>query len=319
MMIPTVALVAYPDFSPFLFSVPYMIFGEEMLPGQKLFDLLTVSPSSELSCVGNGLNLQAKCGPEALQNADIIIIPGWHNIDETPSNDFLLALQQAYQRGAHLVGLCLGTYVLAYAGLLDGKKAATHWEAEADFSRRFPQVRLDANALYVEEQRILTSAGTGAGLDCCLHLVREYHGSRTANKIARRMVIAPHRDGGQAQFIERPLPQSTQDVQINQLLAYLRENPTQSHSLEQLAQRAAMSRRTFTRHFHKATGMSVGEWLLAERLQRVQLLLETTALSIEQVAEQAGFNSGSSLRDHFKRRFNLSPTAWRKIFGLRSA
>lgn len=313
--IPTVALLAYPNFSPFHFSVPYMIFGEEILPNHQLFRLLTVSPHRTLACSGQGMNLQATDGLAALSHAEIIIIPGWHDIEEPPSVELISALQQAYQRGAHLVGLCLGTYVLAYAGLLQGKKAATHWEAEADFIARFPGVRLDMNALYVEDQRILTSAGTGAGLDCCLHLVREYHGVQWANKIARRMVIAPHREGGQAQFIERPLPQSTQDTQINQLLDYLRANLQHSHSLDELAQRCLMSRRTFTRHFQKATGVSVGDWLLAERLQRAQSLLEATDLPIETIAEQAGFNSSSSLRLHFKRRFNISPKAWRNTFG----
>lgn len=213
-----------------------------------------------------------------------------------------------------MVGLCLGTYVLAYAGLLKNHKAATHWEFEQDFISRFPDVKLDCNALYVDDDRLITSAGTAAGLDCCLYLVRQHYGSVIANKLARRMVIPPYREGGQAQFIERPVPVSTQDARINMLLDYLRNNLNKVHGLDELSHYIMMSRRTFTRQFYKATGMSVGEWLLVERLQRSQELLESTSLPIDAVAEQVGFQSATSLRQHFKHRFDVTPSEWRKTF-----
>ena len=187
--------------------------------------------------------------------------------------------------------------------------------AEKDFCVRFPRVRLDMNALYVDEDRLITSAGTGAGLDCCLYLVRAYHGPKIANKVARTMVIPPHREGGQAQFIEQPMAVSTQDSQVNRLLDYLRENLGKQHSIDELATRAAMSRRTFTRHFHKATGMTLVDWLVNERLQQTRELLETTSIPIERISELTGFQTPLSLRQHFKKRFHVSPRDWRRTFG----
>jgi transcriptional regulator GlxA family with amidase domain len=171
------------------------------------------------------------------------------------------------------------------------------------------------NALYVEEDRLITSAGTGAGLDCCLYIVREYYGAKTANKVARIMVIPPHREGGQAQFIEQPMAASTQDAQVNRLLDYLRENLTKQHTVDELATRTAMSRRTFTRHFSKATGMTLVEWLVNERLQRTRELLETTSLPVERISDLVGFQTPVSLRQHFRKRFQVSPRDWRRTFG----
>ena len=213
-----------------------------------------------------------------------------------------------------MVGLCLGTYVLAYAGLLDQHRAATHWEFERDFSERFPQVHLDSNALYTRDERLITSGGTAAGIDCCLDIIRQHYGSAIANRVARRMVLPPYREGGQAQFIERPVPETTRDGKINALLSSLRENLHQPQDLNTLARTLSMSRRTLTRHFHKATGMSLGEWLTAERLLRSQVLLETTGISIEGVAEKAGFDSPVSFRQRFKSRFGVSPSEWRRTF-----
>ncbi|UOO82731.1 helix-turn-helix domain-containing protein [Uruburuella testudinis] len=317
MALPLVALIAYPDFSLFHFSVPQIIFGHDILPEQHLFDLKTVSPNpdGDLHCRGHGMQILADGTLALLAAADIVIVPGWPDVDEAPSPELLAALQAAYRRGAYMVGLCLGTYVLAHAGLLDGRRAATHWEAEADFSARFPNVALDNNALYIHDGRVITSAGTAASLDCCLYIVREFYGVQTANKIARRMVVPPHREGGQAQFIEQPLPQSTQNAHINRLLDFLRTHLHQPHSLDDLAGRAAMSRRTFTRHFQKATGLSVGEWLLQERLRRSCELLEATSLPVEKIAEMAGFSHAVSLRKHFRERFKVTPSAWRRQFG----
>ena len=316
MAVPLLALIAYPDFSPFHLAVPQMIFGSDILPGQTLFNLKTVSADNGSLCRGlNGMQLQTDGGLALLDNADIVMMPGWADARQQPSPELAVALQNAYRRGAYVVGLCLGAYVLAYAGLLDGCRAATHWEWEADFSARFPQVKLDTNALYIQEGRRLTSAGTAAALDCSLSLVREYYGVQTANRIARRMVVSPHREGGQAQFIEQPLPPSTQDARINLLLDFLREQLHKTHSLDELAARTAMSRRTFTRHFQKATGLSVGEWLLQERLRRSCELLESTSLSVESIAEIVGFHQAVSLRQHFRQRFQVTPSAWRRQFG----
>ncbi|MEN3929679.1 helix-turn-helix domain-containing protein [Microvirga sp. W0021] len=313
MSLPTVAVVAFNHFSPFHFSVPCIVFGN-VLAGTKLFDLRICAGEEGQLHSDIGLQIQPDHGLDELGSADIIVIPFWRAPSERPSQKLLDSLNQAHERGALIVGLCLGTYVLAYAGLLDNQRASTHWEFEQDFVSRFPDVILDTNALYIESNRLITSAGTAAGLDCCLHLVRQFYGSKTANKIARRLVVPPHREGGQAQFIEQPVPVSTQDARINQLLDYLGQNLNAHHDLDSLAAWVNMSRRSFTRHFLKATGETVGDWLIAQRLRRSQLLLETTSYSIERIAELVGFQSAVSLRQHFKTKFEISPKEWRRNF-----
>lgn len=308
-----VAVLATAGFSPFHFSVPCILFGSA-LPQPDLFhvDICALKPGPVISEMG--LSITVEQGLDPLDQADIIIVPYWHNPAEKPAQALLDKLVAAWQRGAEVVGLCLGTYVLAYAGLLDQHRAATHWEFERDFSERFPQVHLDSNALYTRDNRLITSAGTAAGIDCCLDIIRHHYGSAMANRVARRMVVPPYREGGQAQFIERPVPETTRDSKINALLASLRQNLDQPQDLDSLSRTLSMSRRTLTRHFHKATGMSLGEWLTAERLQRSQLLLETTGISIECVAEKAGFDSPVSFRQRFKSRFGVSPSEWRRTF-----
>ncbi|MFC5462758.1 GlxA family transcriptional regulator [Massilia niabensis] len=316
--LPVVAMIAYPSFSPFHFAVPYLVFNSE-LPEGRLFDLKIVSPCGGPLAAERALTVHPDGGLELVETADIVVVPGWHDLATPPEPELAEALARAHARGAHVVGLCYGAYALAYAGLLDGKRASTHWMAEQDFSRRFPRVKLDMNALYVDEDWLITSAGTGAGLDCCLYIVREYYGSATANKVARTMVIPPHREGGQAQFIEQPVAVSTHDAQINRLLDYLRENIGSQHTIDGLAARAAMSRRTFTRHFGKATGMTLVDWLVNERLRRTRDLLETTTLPVEKIAELAGFQTPVSFRQHFKKRFQVSPRDWRRTFGQETA
>jgi transcriptional regulator GlxA family with amidase domain len=308
-----VAVLATAGFSPFHFSVPCILFGSA-LPQPDLFhvDICALKPGPVISEMG--LSITVEQGLDPLDQAEIIIVPYWHNPAEKPAQALLDKLVAAWQRGAEVVGLCLGTYVLAYAGLLDQHRAATHWEFERDFSERFPQVHLDSNALYTRDNRLITSAGTAAGIDCCLDIIRHHYGSAMANRVARRMVVPPYREGGQAQFIERPVPETTRDSKINALLASLRQNLHQPQDLDSLSRTLGMSRRTLTRHFHKATGMSLGEWLTAERLQRSQLLLETTGISIECVAEKAGFDSPVSFRQRFKSRFGVSPSEWRRTF-----
>jgi len=311
--LPIVALILYPDFSPFHFSVPYLVFSAEQ-PKGRLFDLLIISSGARSLNAERALTVHPDGGLELAEMADILVVPGWHDLNARPGDDLLAVLTRAHARGAHIVGLCYGAYPLAYAGLLDGKRASTHWMGEQDFCQRFPQVKLDMNALYVDEDKLITSAGTGAGLDCCLYLVRKYYGARVANKVARTMVIPPHREGGQAQFIEQPVAASTHDAQLNILLDYLRSNLDRPHSIEDLAARIAMSRRTFTRHFSKVTGMTLVDWLVNERLRRTRELLETTSLSIDRIADLAGFQTATSFRQHFKKRFQVSPRSWRKTF-----
>ncbi|EJQ2006683.1 helix-turn-helix domain-containing protein [Cronobacter sakazakii] len=310
---PAVVVIATKGFSPFHLSVPCIIFGK-ILQDKHLFDLTICAEKTGVVDSDSGFSLNIKQGLEAVEHADIVVVPFWEHTDVKPGKALLGSLQKAAERGAEIVGLCLGTYVLAWTGLLDGRRAATHWENEQDFKTRFPNVCLDTNALYVQDGQFITSAGTAAGIDCCLHIVRKHYGSAIANRVARRMVMPPHREGGQAQFIERPVQQSTQDSRINMLMDYLRRNLSGRHDLDALARFVSMSRRTLTRQFMKATGMSLGDWLTAERLQRSQELLETTTYSIERVAEESGFHSVTNFRQSFKSRFGVSPVEWRKTF-----
>ncbi len=312
--VPVVALIVPPRTSAFHFAVPLMVFSMELAEGH-LFDLKVIAPGGQPLQAERALTVVPDGGLELTETADILVVPSWHDLDTPPQSDLVDALVRAHARGADVVGLCYGAYALAYAGLLDGKRAATHWMGEQDFGKRFPRVKLDTNALYVEEDGLITSAGTGAGLDCCLHIVRKYYGSKVANKVARMMVIPPHREGGQAQFIEQPMASSTQDAQINRLLDYLRANLAMQHTVEDLAARTSVSRRTFTRHFSKATSMTLVEWLVNERLQRARELLESTSLPVEKISDVVGFQTPVSLRQHFRKRFQVSPRDWRRTFG----
>jgi transcriptional regulator GlxA family with amidase domain len=308
-----VVVIASRGFSPFHFSVPLMVFGKAM-PQEDLFRVTIAAEQPGLIASDNGLSIQVEHGLASLAEADIVIVPFWQHPEEQPSATLSGALIDAWQGGAEVVGLCLGAYVLAYSGLLDHRRAATHWEFEQDFAARFPQIQLDSNALYTRDERLITSAGTAAGIDCCLHLVREHYGTAIANRVARRMVIPPYREGGQAQFIERAVPDTTRDSQINDLIDYLRHHLDKPHDVASLAHAVNMSRRTLTRHFSRATGMTPAEWLSAERLRRSQELLETTDHSIEVVASLAGYQSPISFRQRFKAHFNVSPREWRRTF-----
>lgn len=185
---------------------------------------------------------------------------------------------------------------------------------ESDFTDRFPAINVDHNALYVEEDNIITSAGIAANIDCSLHVFRQCYGSKEANQLARKMVVSPHREGGQAQFIDRPVPLNTADSRINELLDVVRNNITTSYTLDELADSVMLTRRTFTRKFNKATGMSFGQWLMTERLHQAQELLEETDLSIESVSDRVGFSSVFVMRDKFKKKFQVTPSEWRKTF-----
>lgn len=313
---PKVSILVFDGFSPFHVSVPAIVFGD-VLPDMCLFDVTFCSLSPGIVKSSHGMQVMASRGLEALTEADLVVIPYWDRPETRPSDQIINALCAAKKSGTMLIGLCLGTYPLAYSGVLDGCRAATHWEQAEDFSIRFPRIELDPDALYVQDGLMLTSAGTGAGLDCCLHVVRQVHGGEIANRIARRMVIPPHREGGQAQFIERPVPFGTRDAKINQLLDRLLAQLSDPPGLDALAQELGMSRRSLTRHFHKTTGMSVGDWITSARMRRSQELLETTDISLEAIAAEVGYGSATALRQQFRTRYGVSPQAWKKSF-LRS-
>jgi AraC family transcriptional activator FtrA len=262
-----------------------------------------------------GITIAAPYTLELLEQADTIVIPGWRDADEVPPEPLLKKIRAAYERGARLCSICSGVFVLAAAGVLDGKTVTTHWRYVDKLQQRYPQLKVRADALYIDEGRIITSAGSAAGLDMLLHLVRRDHGGAVANRVAQRLVVPPHREGGQAQFVPRPMPQD-ESGRLAKLMDWVRAHPAAPHTLRSLAERAAMSPRTLQRQFRDATGMAPFEWVVRERVAIARELLEAQAsLSMTRVAELAGFGSEESLRRHFRRIALTSPGAYRKKFG----
>jgi transcriptional regulator GlxA family with amidase domain len=311
----TVAVVAFDGISPFHLSVPCLVFGEDRSEiGVPPFRLLVCATLKGRLRTSAGFDIEVVHDLAALRRAAIVIVPSWRDTAERPPAALLDALQRAHRRGAQIVGLCLGAFVLADAGLLDGRGATTHWNYADAFASRYPAVRLDPDVLYVDHGDVLTSAGTAASLDCCLHLLRQRCGAEVANRVARRLVVAPHREGGQAQFIEQPLPAAQRGDKLQGLLAWVVQHLDQAHSVDSLAGRVAMSRRTFTRRFRQTTGTTLLQWLLNQRLARARRLLETTDRAVEWVALEAGFGSAVSLRQHFAASLGTSPTRYRAQF-----
>jgi transcriptional regulator GlxA family with amidase domain len=261
-----------------------------------------------------GLVVQAPFGLDDLQRADTIVIPGWPHGSSPIPDELLDQLRAANQRGARIMSVCTGAFVLAEAGLLDGRPATTHWRYADDLARQYPKVRVDPKVLYIDDGDILTSAGTAAGIDLCLHVVRLDHGAEVANTLARRMVVPPHRDGGQAQFVDLPVPAGDGEDGLGEVLGWMLEHLDQPLTVEELAHRAAMSPRTFARRFRATTGTTPHQWLLGQRILFAQRLLESTDESIEQVATRCGFSSAASLRAHFQRSVSASPQAYRRAF-----
>lgn len=314
-MIQRIAVFVFEGISPFHLSVPHLVFGEARtgldLP---VFELVYFALAPGRVHTSMGSQIAVTQGLEAMQHADLIIFPSWQQVDQPVAPALLAALQQAHQRGAVVLGLCLGAFIVAEAGLLDGRTATTHWEWAEPFARRFPRVTLDAQVLYIDHGDVITSAGTAAGLDCCLHVLRKQCGAERAARLARRLVIPPHRQGGQAQFVEHPVRPEQHPDRLGQTLEWARSQLTEPLDIDRLAAHAAMSRRTFTRHFAKATGMSVVQWLTVQRVTQAQRLLETTDWPIEQVAQRAGFGSVLSLRQAFSKELNTTPRQYRREF-----
>ncbi|AOK49139.1 MULTISPECIES: GlxA family transcriptional regulator [Burkholderia] len=312
----TVAVIAFEGISPFHLSVPCIVFGDDLARlGVPRYRLLICAEKPGLVPTMSGFSIDVPHDLSVLAAADTVIVPAWRDPDERPPEALLNALRSAHRRGARIAGLCLGTFILAEAGLLDGRTAATHWVWGDDFAQKYPKIRLDRKVLYIDDGDVLTSAGTAAAIDCCLHLLRRDHGADIANRVARRMVVAPHRHGGQAQYIEQPLPKATAGDPLSAALDWAIEHLEQPLCLDALAARAGMSRRTFTRRFKTKTGTTVSQWLLNHRLTAAQRLLETSDKTIERIAEIAGFGSTVSLRQHFTAAYSISPGAYRKQFG----
>ena len=260
-----------------------------------------------------GLIAQVPHSLAMLDRADTILIPGWRDPDEPPPSALLRKIRNAHARGARLASICSGVFVLAAAGVLDGKDATTHWRYAEKLASRYPALRVRSNALYVEHDNVITAAGSAAGLDMMLHLVRADHGARVANLVARRLVIPPHRQGDQAQFIARPLLPD-HNGRLTSLLDWVRGNLRRRHTLGSLAARAAMSKRTLQRQFVDATGLSPQIWLTRERVAAAKDLLESRGATLARIADLCGFGTEQSLRKHFRRQVGTTLTAYRRQF-----
>lgn len=313
----TVAVIACEGISPFHLAVPCAVFGGDAARiGAPRYRVQVCGVRKGFVPTVAGFSIEIRHDLSILDEADTIIVPAWRDPDERPPEELLDALRAAGRRGARTMGLCLGTFVLAEAGLLDGRTATTHWAWRESFAKKFPRVALSRNALYVEDGRILTSAGAAAALDCCLQLVRSEHGADVANRIARRLVIAPQRYGNQAQYIEAPLLTIDGQDAIGLALEWAIGHLEQPLCLDLLASKTGMSRRNFTRRFREKTGTTFSQWVLTHRLNVAQRLLETSDRTLDDIAEAVGFGSTVSFRQHFIRAFSVSPSIYRKHFGL---
>lgn len=311
-------LLAYECLCTFEFGIAVEAFGRaDDVLGHPLYDLAVASVEESTIGAQGGVRLMVDGGLELLEDAGTIVIPGWRSIHEPPSPQLVSALQRAHQRGARIVTICAGGFVLAATGLLDGKQATAHWNSTDELAKQFPKIEVKHGVIYVDEGSLITSSGGAAGVDLCLYLIRRDFGAQVANRTAQRMVTSTHREGSQAQFLRQPvsvLPGKT----LSPLLDSLRTRLNTPLVIEQLANESGMSRRTFLRRFHDATGTTPGEWMLAVKIENACNMLESGTLSIDCVAEQSGFGSPETLRHHFRQRLGTTPTQYRQRFSRHS-
>ncbi len=311
----TVVVLAYDGLCTFEFGCAYEIFG---LPRPELdrpwyrFEVCAAEPGP-LKAAG-GLVVQAPYDLDLVRRADTVVVPGWRSPDTPAPPPLLDALVQVVERGGRLASICSGVFLLAAAGVLDGRRATTHWRYADTLARRYPRIRVDPNVLYVDEGPVLTSAGSAAGLDLCLHIVRSDHGASVANNVARRLVLAPHRDGGQRQFVDKPIAPGVGNGKLAKLLDWLPDHINEDLSVGDLALHTGMSVRNFQRRFREATGTTPGAWLNRQRVDHARHLAETTELTVEQIAARSGFGAVETMRHHFRRLVGTTPSGYRRRF-----
>lgn len=316
----TVAILAYDGMTGFESGLAAEIFGMADLPGRFSagaaptgYTVQLCSEQPEIRMLG-GAMVHTSYGLDDLAAADTVLIPSVRDVEQAPSDGLLEAIRAADDRGARLVSICSGAFALAAAGVLDGRPATTHWIYADLLARRYPAIEVDPTPLYVDSGRVLTSAGCAAGLDLCLHIVRSDHGVQVANDVARRLVVSPHRAGGQAQYIDTPVPEPTVDGRIAAGMAWALEHLDRPITLDELAERSALSRRSYLRQFAKATGTTPIKWLIEQRIQASLALLESSDLGIEQIAARVGFESPVTFRHHFVRQMHTTPSEYRSCF-----
>ncbi len=326
-MLRNVAVVVVNGFLPFEFGTICEVFGVDRTDdGLPSYDFAVVAGEPAPVRAHIDFTIAPPSGLERLEEADLIALPavgderlarlaGGPACDAPPefAAELLDALRRAVGRGARVLSVCSGAFILGEAGLLDGRRCTTHWRHAAELARRYPQAKVDPDVLYVDDDPVISSAGTAAGIDACLYLVRKEQGSRVANGIARRMVVPPHRDGGQAQYVEQPIAPSC-DGSLRDLLEWLRANLGRPLTVRQLAARANMSERTFARRFVQDTGTTPQRWLIGQRILLAQQLLEETDETVDFIADRAGFGNATALRHHFRAWLGTTPNAYRRLF-----
>lgn len=312
---PLVVVLAYDGLCTFEFGVAVEIFG---LPRPEMGDdwyqfAVAAIDEGELRATG-GVRIMADGDLSLLERADTLIVPGWRGVESPVPDALCQALRRASARGCRVLSICSGVFVLAAAGLLDGKRATTHWRYTEQLQQRYPAINVVEDVLYIADDTVMTSAGSAAGIDLCLHVVRLDYGLDAANRVARRLVIQPHRDGAQKQNVVKPVARTRESQRLGTLFDYLYQHLAETHCVQTLAERVGMSERTFLRRFQDATGKTPARWLLDERLRLAQHHLTTGRDSIEKVAELTGFGHAKNLRLRFQQHLAISPLAYRKKF-----
>lgn len=309
-----IALVLCEGFTAFELGVTCEIFGDDRFAqGKPWYRLFICGANAAALTSDSGFQIIPPHGLEALECVDTVIVAPTYRPFEIPESVFE-GLRRAHARGCRILSLCGGAFVLAEAGLLHGRRVVTHWEECDELARRYPDLNVDPGVLFVDEGDILTGAGSAAGIDLCLHIVRQDYGSEVATQLARELVVPPQRDGGQAQYIDKPLPALDDSDLLSDTVAWMQSHVDERMSVEDLAERSAMSARTFARRFQAATGTTPHHWLQMQRVRLAQRLLETSDLPIEFVAAQSGFSTAANLRKHFGRMVHTSPQGYRQAF-----
>jgi AraC family transcriptional activator FtrA len=307
-----VAIAAFDGLSMFEFAMASEVFGPQDCVGDDWYQTAVCSAGAEPVTLDTGLRMDVPANLTTLTAADTVVVPPCDDPRGVPAS-VLRAIQGAHAKGARVASLCTGAFVLAAAGLLTGRRVTTHWGECERLAREYPDLNVDPDVLYVDNEDVLTSAGSAASLDLCLHIVRKDYGADVAARLARELVVPPHRDGGQAQYISTPLPEPASDL-FAVTIAWALEHLDEAVTINDLARRSAMSRRTFARRFLESTGATPYQWLLHQRLQLAQQLLEATDLPVEAVAQRSGFINAGNLRKHFSQHVRTSPNSYRRTF-----
>lgn len=313
-----VAVYAFTGVTMFHLSVPQLVFDEVRRQGLATWETVLFSDRAGSIRSAEGYRIGEVGGPSAADDADIVVVPSWFDDRRLVGRTLRRVLTRAHDRGATVAGLCLGAIAVADAGLLSGRSAVTHWQAVDTLSARHPDIATDSSVLYIDHGDVITSAGTASAIDACLHLVRGRLGSVAANQVARQLVVAPHREGGQAQYIERPLPSRVGDDPVSRVMAWALLHLDEPLTVDHLARQAHMSRRTFNRAFTAATGTTPAVWVRSRRLDEARRLLESTDFPVDQIAAMAGFGNAVTLRQNFASTFGTSPSDYRRRFDTRT-